>query len=125
MTPSVLMYATESGYGQFAIQNDACCTYGKTKIMASFSAIFVRNIIPVSYSTGALAISVINSSAPSHTLIVGNFGCAFVGKPGNEMNREAVAGVATTETGAAPVATLEFPGAAAEGLPQPPKTATA
>src|SRR5262245_41591830 len=101
------MYATESGYGQFAIQNDACCTYGRTKIIASFSAMFVRNIIPVSYSTGDLAISVINSSAPSHTLIVGNFGCAFVGSPGNATNRDAPAVVAATVTGAAPVARPE------------------
>src|SRR5712664_3595372 len=123
--PSVLMYATESGYGQFAIQNDACCTYGSTKIIASFSAIFVRNIMPVSYSTGDLAISVINSSAPSHTLMVCNFGCAFVGKPGIATNVDAALAVAATVTGAVPVAGPELPGAAAEGLPQPPRTATA
>src|SRR5882762_9311979 len=107
------MYATESGYGQFAIQNRACCTYGRTKIMASFSAIFVRNIMPVSTSTGDLAISVINSSAPSHTLMVCNFGCALVGKSGDETNGDAGADAAAV------------PGAAADGLPQPAKASTA
>src|SRR6516225_2237658 len=88
--------------------------------MASFSAIFVRNIMPVSYSTGAMAISEINSSAPTHTLIVGNLGWAFVGKPGSEM-KEDVATIA----GGAPVAGTAAPGAAADGLPQPLNTTAA
>ena len=45
--------------------------------MASFSAIFVRNIIPVAICTGSLQISAIISSLPMLTLMVGNFGCAW------------------------------------------------
>src|SRR5262245_40672373 len=125
MTPSVLMYASESGWGQFAIQNVACCTYGSTKITASCSAMFVRTIIPVPTSTGDLASSVTRSSCPGPIFVPGNFGCAVVALPGNVTNRDGPAAVAATVTGAAPAAGPEVPGAAAEGLPQPPSTATA
>ena len=82
--------------------------------MASFSARFVRNIIPVSTSTGDLAISVINSSAPSQTLIVCNFGWALVASPGIEMKGEV--GIVGAGAVAGPV-----PGAADDFLPQPLK----
>src|SRR2546425_7474448 len=50
-----------------------------TKIIASFSAMPSRNIIPVRICRSVRATSVTNSCDPSQTLIVGSFGCSLLG----------------------------------------------
>ena len=67
--------------GQCIIQNEACCGVGSTNSMESVSWIFVRNIMPVSSSSGVMASSALSVSAPrpKYIFIVGNFGCACLG----------------------------------------------
>src|SRR6476660_8512461 len=76
------MYAAERGRTVFIIQNPARCGPLNTNIIPSFSAMFVRNIIPVCSWIGVIAISEIISSRPIHSLMVASFGCALVGRAG-------------------------------------------
>src|SRR5262245_53978540 len=50
--------------------------------MASFSAMLVRNIMPVCCCSWLIASSAINSSGPTQSLLVGSLGWAWVGSPG-------------------------------------------
>src|SRR5258705_10053285 len=66
----------------FIIQKPLRSGEGHTKSMASFSAMLVRNIIPVCCCRPVIASSEINSSVATQSLVVGNLGWACVGRPG-------------------------------------------
>src|ERR1019366_6514089 len=72
----------DRGKGQFFIQNEARYGSGKTNSIRAFSAMLVRNIMPVCVWMPVRASSAIISSAPSHSFIVCSFGWAAVGRVG-------------------------------------------